>query len=174
MGENMSLGPDTTLGEAWKLIEDNCEDGLPCPLCGQRVQVYRRGINSEMAWVAIRLYRHSLENGSKYAYMPDISAGKKHFGWGDYAKLRHWGVLEEQPGTREDGSSRVGFWRITQLGRQWVEGAISLPRYVRVYNNQPLGPPTPYSKNGKLRPLVSIRDALGIKFDYEKLMGGEA
>jgi hypothetical protein len=171
--ENLMLGPETTLGEAWGQIEDRCNEGLPCPLCGQRVQVYWRNINSEMAWVAIRLYRYGLENGEDFAYMPDISAGKKHFGWGDYAKLRHWGVLEEQSGTREDGSNRVGYWRITDLGRQWVTGIVSLPRYVRVYNNQALGPPTPYSKSGELRPEVSIRDALNTKFDYDALMRGE-
>ena len=39
---------------------------------------------------------------------------------GDWAKLKFWGLIEEKPDVRDDGSPRVGYWRMTPLGRQFV------------------------------------------------------
>lgn len=169
----MTLGPDSTLGEAWKLIEAHQDDGLPCPLCGQWVQVYRRNLNWSMAWLAIKLYRWNLEHPGEYVHVLTFISAAKAFA-GDYSKARFWGLIEAEEGMRPDGSTRVGYWRITQTGIDWVTGKIRLPRYVRVYDNQALGPPVAYSKSGKQRSLVSIRDALGTRFDYDLLMAGEA
>lgn len=125
-----------------------------------------------MAWLLIQIYRWDLNHPGEYVYVPKLINASGKSLWGDYSKARFWGLIEAEEGIRADGSSRVGYWRITRKGTDWVLGRISLPRYVRVYNNQPLGPPTTYSKSGQLRPLVSVREALGTRFDYDLLMAG--
>jgi hypothetical protein len=126
-----------------------------------------------MAFAAIKLYRYNLSHPGEYAHLLSLLAVPRGFAGGDYAKLQYWGAIEEDAGRRADGSSRVGYWRITQIGAQWVTRSIRLPRYVRVYNSSALGPPTPYTKSGRLTSPVGIDDALGNKFDYDKLMAGE-
>jgi hypothetical protein len=83
---------------------------------------------------------------------------------GDYAKLRYWGFIEQQKGEREDGSSRNGFWRITGVGREFVEGKTRVPGHALVFADRVL----------RLDPdqQVDVRDALGKKFRYDELMQG--
>lgn len=79
------------------------------------------------------------------------------------ALLRHWGLLEAIPdAVRPDGSGRVGLYRMTQLGFDFVRGQIKIPKYATLYNQELLALST--------AELINIRDALGSKFDYDELM----
>jgi hypothetical protein len=80
---------------------------------------------------------------------------------GDVSKLRYWDLLEAQKGRREDGSDRVGFYRITDLGRKFVENKAAVPRYAYVYNQLLLR---------MSDEMTTIEEALGDRFDYGRLM----
>lgn len=173
MGEDVSndlyADPETTtLAEAWKVIEAHAEDGLHCLLCGQPVQIYWRPITCEMAASLIRFYRWDKEHYDEFVHLPTLLRRKQ----ADETKLRFWDLIEPDLGVRDDGSTRTGYWRITDQGRQFVRGHSQLPRYARTFNNVLLGL-SDYTRSGKLRQRVGIQDALGTRFDYYSLMAGE-
>jgi hypothetical protein len=156
----MNAFPDTMpLGEARILLRLLVEDGYACPLCTQFAKVYRRKIHSAMAVDAIRCWR--AVEGLEWFDLTRI-VGKR--GTGDVTKLRYWGLMVQQEGERDDGSNRVGIWRFTPLGAEWVLARRALPKYARIYDSRCLG------LDGDQ---VTILDALGDGFDYGELMRGE-
>jgi hypothetical protein len=134
--------------------------------------VYKRPITDAMAAALIYIYRFYWRNNwantwlhvPSYLAAQQIPPGKKA-GWhgGDYAKLCHWQLITAKTGTRPDGSPRVGFYKITDLGREFVEGTMEVPQYTYICVNELLGMALPY---------ISITDALGTDFNYNTLMQG--
>lgn len=153
----MTLPDDVPLGEAKQWLRDRVDDGAPCPCCGQLAKVYRRRVNSGMARSLITMWRKA---GLEWVHLPtEIGARSREEG-----KLAYWGLAEEATEKREDGG-RAGWWRVTERGRQFVLGLTTIPRYALIYDGRRLrfdGEP------------VTIRDALGAKFDYDQLMAGAA
>ena len=83
---------------------------------------------------------------------------------GDFAKMRLWNLIEKNEELREDGSNRNGLYKITQRGRNFVQGKTTVKSHVLIYDNRFLG------FDGDQ---ISIADALGEKFSYAELMGLE-
>ena len=169
---------NSTLSEVWEHIRTHADTGLDCPACGQRIKVYWRSPNWEMAVVAIRLYRYHLEHPWEYSHVRDFTMSHpsafKNYNWlGDYSKLRWWRLAEPAP-PAEDGSVRSGLWRITQSGIEWVTEQVKVPHYVRVFDANAIGEPDHFTQGGEWRPPVGIKDALDNKFDFGALMRGEA
>ena len=78
-------------------------------------------------------------------------------------KLYHWGLIEEMAKDPGDTTRRTsGLWRPTEKGVQFVQCLLQVPKRVYLYNNEILG----WDDQ-----TVTIRDALGTKFDYAELMG---
>lgn len=153
---------DMPLAEARALLRTLVADGCICPCCTQNAQVYSRPLHAGMARQLLTIYRTV---GTDWAYLPDVLAAlaRSGAGSGDVAKLRYWGLLEQQEGVRDDGSNRTGHWRVTLAGREWVLGRTTVPQRALVYNRKLLrltGDP------------ITIRDALGKKFNYDELMAG--
>jgi len=140
-----------TLEEAREFLRQKRHDGATCPCCKQHVQVYRRTINAGMA-VALILISRTPPMDNDWV---DIRTVKGLRG-GDYAKLRYWRLLEQN-------EESPGLWRLTQRGLQFVNDRERVTRYAHVYNGRLL------KVSGEA---ISIRQALGNKFDYQKLMAG--
>lgn len=156
------LDDDTPLGEVRDWLRTQADGGTTCPCCTQFVKVYKRTLPNATARVMIALWRRG--EGRDYLFLPDIldlMKGTPH--QGGYGTLgQFWGLLQQQPGLRADGSHRVGWWRLTDLGRLFVTADTKVPKFAHIYNGRCLklsGPPW------------SVRDALGTKFDYDELMG---
>ena len=147
-----------TIEEAKAWLRDRIYDGADCPVCTQRVQLYRRKLNAGMAKALIQIYRHA---GTEWTRVQDIPSGPKG---GDYAKLRFWGLLEPRGDVSEDGNS-AGWWRVTDKGRAFVLDQAVVPSHVGTYNNKtyPLRDPVT---------LITVREALGERFKYDELMQG--
>jgi len=160
---------NASLEEAKSWLRDNLDQGANCPCCTQKARIYKRQINSSMAYVLILLDRYFRESTDEWLHVPSYLTGlglnprlSAAFR-GDWAKLKYWGFLEEKPDVRDDGSPHAGFHRITPAGIQFVRGETRVLKYMHIYNNHVLhqsGPPT------------SIQDALGQKFSYNELMKG--
>lgn len=164
------MDPRTTLSAVWAHISRHADNGLHCPACGQYVQKYWRSINAGQAASAVRMLRLHNQSPGRWVHLP-TEIGRRS---AEEAKLSWWGLVEDEGSLRADGG-RAGYWRLTPKGVQWARGLIRVPRYVVVFDNQPWGDgrPTPYSKAGERKPDVSVLDALGSRFDYDKLMAGE-
>lgn len=153
-----------TLQEAQDWVIDRFYDGVTCPCCEQFVKVYRRKITSVCAFGLVVLMKtdpygfvHMPSFWHKIRLEPMFGAA---FNGGDWAKLRFWGVIMPMESTT--GAERTGFWRLTQTGRNFVNGAIVLPKYKFFYNGEVL-------EEGD--EVVDIREALGSNFNYDEIMG---
>jgi len=136
--------------------------GAVCPCCGQLVKVYPRQVYKTIAKRLIKLYHlHLPFNWDSYFHLNQIGTPKN--GGGDFTKLRYWGLIEQRPGLEDPDKKNDGHWRITQIGRDFVEGKKTIIKYCHVYNNV-VG-----YRDG---PQITIHDALGKdKFKYPELMG---
>lgn len=137
-------------------------DGVICPGCLQRAQVYRRTINSQMAVALIYLFR---SYGMDFGFWPDVLA-YANINRADEAKLAYWGLAEPKQGKREDGSNRTGYWKVTERGRSWLLEQLAVPRYALVYNGECIG--LDHTE------LWTVRQALGTRANYDALMASAA
>jgi len=165
--------PTTTLEEAKQWLRARVNKGAPCPCCTQFSKVYRRPINKSMAFVLLLIARYYRRLGVKQeewlhvpSYINEVVAGNPRRSAavrGDWAKLKLWGLIEEKPEPREDGSSRIGCWRMTDLGRKFVAREVMVPSHVYIYDGQLLSRP--------VDKMVTIDDALTTEFSYSEIMG---
>ncbi len=143
-------------------------DGVVCPCCDQFCKLYRRKLNSGMAraLIAIATVQNRVETQTRELDINFfVETPKLRFSNGEYARLRWWGLLEQRKlrqDEKESGEKKnSGRWRLTDKGRQFVEGKIRIPRDIFIYNNVVTG----FSIED-----ISIHEALGKKFNYDELM----
>jgi hypothetical protein len=159
--------------DAKKWLRANFSKGATCPCCHQFVKLYGRKMNKSMAYVLLliaRYYRRVEVKPDEWLHVPsyiaEVAVGNPRRAAavrGDWAKLKLWGLIEEKPGTRKDGSPRVGYWRLTPLGRQFVAREVKVPSHVYIYNGALL--------QRAVDVQISIDDALGTDFSYAEIMG---
>jgi hypothetical protein len=143
---------ELSLRQAKDWLRDRVDDGDRCPCCGQFAKVYRRQIHSTMARALIKVY--TVSEPGEFVHLARIAGPACEGG-----KARYWGLVEEESSVVTEG--RSGYWRLTQLGRAFVQGRSSVPQYAFIYDSRCL-------RTGG--PLVTIHHCLGKKFDYAELM----
>lgn len=129
-----------------------------CPCCEKVAKLYERPITSTVAYSLIKMFRHA---GTDWVRWKDLDIKQS-----DEAKARFWGIIEERPGERPDGSTRTGWWRLTPFGVRFIHGQETITRRARLYGAKFYG-----FVEGD--PQVDVRDCLGNRFDYGKLMRDE-
>jgi len=147
-----------TLGEAKQWLRDRWEEGADCPCCGQFAKLYKRPLTSSMAAALLLMARHQ---GRDFFHVPDWLAkwtSTAVIRGGDWAKLRHWGLIEADP------EGRAGYYRITERGRDFLYAGLSVPRHVYLYDNQT------FDRIDPMRETTTLRQALGDRFDLDVLM----
>jgi hypothetical protein len=149
-----------------ELVQRHLHEGVRCPTCDQFCKIYKRPINCTMAHALILIYRHFNRYPHGWLHVPEFlattSPNSANAG-GDVSKLRYWGLLQPKQAVREDGSDRVGLYRITPRGRAFVMGLTRVPKYALIYNQTLL---TLSDEQ------IHIKDALGKRFNYTELMRG--
>lgn len=149
-----------TLIEAKQHLRDNWEKGTDCPACGQHVKRYSRPMHYSMAAMLIRLYRLD-QSEPGYHHAGAIAKGISSTGTNDFSKLKHWGLIEQMPKDPKQNKHTSGYWQITQRGKQFVAHGSTEHARVLIFNKKFLG------VTGEQ---ITIQQALGGKFDYNKLM----
>ena len=142
------------------LTREELEKGCICAGCGQYAKIYTRKLNASMAASLIKFARYYLFNRidkSKFFHEDSILSHPENT---DFAKLRFWNLIESRRDFKLDGNS-AGFWRITNLGYDFVAGNIEVPSKIKIYNNE---------KYGRSEALTTIQKSLGKKFNYRELM----
>lgn len=143
-------GYDWTLGDARDWLRDRVQDGAKCPCCTQFAKVYRRKLHAGMAVALIHMYRHR-DADNKFDITTHMVTRP-----GDTSKLRYWELIER------DDDDPEGVYRITLLGRLFVEHSATVPSHAEIYDGRLL------KVDGEQ---ITITQALGKKFDYPELMG---
>ena len=132
-------------------------EGARCPCCTQFARVYRRALTAPMAAGLIRVYRQA---GREWFHLPTVLERIA----GDHAKLRYWRLIEESDEVTPEHGRTAGWWRVTELGEQFVRCEVDVPRHALVYDSRLL-------RLDAAQGRVTIRTALGKRFDYSALMG---
>jgi hypothetical protein len=155
--------PPDTLADAQEAIRSvlrNPEEHADCPCCGQRVQMYRRKIDSYMAACLVKMYRADPDGGwfdKREVLRGFLSAARTE------GLLRHWGLVSEA--TADELPHHVGMWRVTEAGGLFVRGATRVPKYALLFDSRCFGLDD--------TEFVHITDALGDKFDLRELLEGD-
>ncbi len=161
----------TTLAAAKQWLRARFSKGAPCPCCNQFVKCYRRPMNKSMAYVLLLMESYfSGDVVDEWLHVPSFIAEmvsdnprRAAAVRGDWAKLKLWGLIEEKPDIRNDGSPRVGYWKMTRLGRQFARRQVKVASHVFIYNGEPL--------QRVVEDQITIDDALGTEFSYDEIMG---
>jgi hypothetical protein len=109
--------PRSSLTEAKAWLRDRLDDGAECPCCTQYAKVYRRHLNSAMAYALLLISKHFRKNEA-WLHVPTFLNGQG----------------------RDDGSSRVGYYVITPKGIAFVENRVRVPKFIRIYDGKPMKP----------------------------------
>lgn len=133
--------------------------GYTCTCCGSFVKTYIRRFNSNMSIALLVMYKN---RSSGFIKVEDYLLSVQSKRCGDFSYLRHYGLIEKKQGLREDGSSRNGYYRITMKGAMFAENNYKVNEKFIIANNKCEG------FTGKM---VTIKDTLGTKFNYDELMG---
>jgi hypothetical protein len=140
---------------------------VACPCCTRRVKMFKRKLNSGMASILVWIYRVTPTMGDDEGWLHVTKTLLEHRSNAvakEYSKLRFWGLLEPRPKGLEDREKRgSGYWRITQKGRAFCRGEVSVPRHAYIFDNQLFG-------HGSEE--TTLREALGDRFDWDELMSG--
>jgi len=160
-----------SLEDAKHWLRGRFAKGATCPCCHQFVKLYKRPFNKSMAYVLLLMACYFRGDQVEEwlhvpSYIAEMTADRPRRAAavrGDWAKLKLWGLIEEKPELRDDGSPRVGYWRLTQLGRQFVARQVKVPSHVFIYNGAPL--------HRTVDAMITIDEALGTEFSYEEIMG---
>ena len=161
---------DASLDDAKKWLRVRFGKGATCPCCNQFVKLYKRILSKSMAYVLLLMECHfSGDNVEEWLHVPSYIAEMASDNprraaavRGDWAKLKFWGLIEEKPDVRADGSSRVGYWKMTPLGRQFARHQVKVPSHVYIYNGEPL--------QRTVEEMITVVDALGTEFSYDEIM----
>jgi len=162
-GEGLFDSP--TLAQAKTDLWADLRAGTTCPCCGQYAKMYRRTLNAQMVRVLTQMWHCTHSPAAAWRGRADVD------GWvhlptllfhrhADEAKMAYWGLIEEAAAVRADGG-RAGWWRLTELGQQFVTRTAKVPKYALVYNGH---------CHGLEGPAVDIVDCLGTTFNYHDLM----
>lgn len=125
---------DMTIGEARQLCAIIAPTGSSCPCCGQYFRIYRRKLNSPLAASLIWLVdQWRLFNG-QYIHV-DGTAPKFVLRSRELGKLAHWNLVEKKNNPKKQRNKR-GLWKPTEDGVKFVDGDITVPSHVYLYDNQ--------------------------------------
>lgn len=155
----------TTVLDAKAFLKEHYVKGINCPCCNQFVKLYKRKLNSGMAWTLIQIYFETQKCKADSAmdsllWIPVkefLRVNKFHNGH-DWTLLQHWGLLEERK--TDSGLPNSGRWRITENGDKFVRLQLKVPKQLNFYNSKVYG---------KSDEMIDIKQALGNKFDYREL-----
>jgi hypothetical protein len=149
-----------TLSDARRDLLANLDDGVECECCGQYSKRYRRKLNSGMARVLVWLVRECSKLNGGWVNVAE-SAPTFVRRSNEVSRLVWWGLVEERPNDEDPTRRSSGIWRPTRRGIAFANGNASVQERVVLYNNR---------CEGFEGDLITIRDALGSKFDYDELM----
>ena len=139
-----------TLAEIKEWLFEHAEEGTVCPTCERKARIYKRSITYRMVLTLVNLYR-----ADDWVHLPTNDASK------EAARLRYWGMIEEQSTVRPDGG-KPGVWRIRPKGRLFLWGHIKVPKYAHVFGSKLL------KFSGEQ---ISVSDAVrSNKFDLKELL----
>jgi hypothetical protein len=110
--------PNTvTLAFCRQYLKDRIDrkHGVICPCCKKRCEMRKGTIGPKMIVSLVKMYLK----------IHTVKELRDHNG--DYAKLRHWGLVEQLG---------RGLWRLTPRGRDFLHGDVEVPKRAITFNRR--------------------------------------
>jgi hypothetical protein len=138
-GPRLILPPpgNATLAEAQEALRAGVEGGTTCLGCGQHAQVYRRRLNSGMAFALVLLAKEKQAQPQEAYHVRSLLL-RHGFHTGDYCYLVHWNAISRRKPKGEE-CYPAGYFRLTSKGFAFALGQKELPAAVYLYGEQVLG-----------------------------------
>jgi len=155
-------GDEMTVAEAREMLSQGAEDGVHCPCCSQLVRLYKRALHAEMVLFLYKLAREYKKDPRPYTTRELIPSLTKSASDGTY--LTRWGIIKKITAGKNSTGGMAGGYVPTQKGLAFLRDRIKVPSHVFMQCGKTMG----FSERQ-----ISVREALGSRFDYEKLLRGE-
>lgn len=148
-----------TVEEARKEFSNGLIEGTVCPVCDRSGKLHRRQLNERLAKILMWMdgvAGSKVSDAEGWIHMAR-SAPRWITSSNQHSLLAWWGLTE--PGDRS------GVYRITSLGRQWVDGNVGVRRWVWSFNARPVKSDVDLS-TGEDNPMIKIRDCFRSADEY--------
>lgn len=151
------------------------DEGTTCQCCGRWAKRYRRHINATMAGclcTMVAMTRERLARGEDtWLRAEDVGQrlrqsmhfAKVSYPHGELGKLAFlpWGLVEGKATDPHGKKKASGLWRVTARGFAFVEGNLTVPRYLWVYDNH---------VDSASDEQIGLRQCFKHTFNYEELL----
>jgi len=142
--------------------------GCKCPVCNQNVKLQKYSISAETTKCLIKLYKLNKKHPEKVWFHVARDIKISITVSGAFAKMRHWGLIEQQQKSSSITHKKTsGMWRITDKGIDFVLMRITIPKFIKTYNQKFYGFADVVNDKDND---VSISDTLSTKFNYQDLL----
>lgn len=159
----MPLIENMSLEEIRVWLEARVDAGVVCPACKVKSRRYTRHMSDR--YVKALTMMESLgrtrgdENGwfkvGEKALGKDICADLYHL---NHAKLAYWGLVEKMT-KGHNHQTYSGYWRVTDLGRDFLAGQVKVCTFVKEYRGKAVG----FSEEK-----IDVATANGVAFSFEE------
>jgi hypothetical protein len=137
------------------------EPGMECRCgeCGRFAKVYKRSLSKTTLKQLIAIYVLSGDT-RRWVHIAEVVKDVNM----DFNHAKYWGLVEAKPNEDNPKKKCSGFWRLTELGRNFVSGHVSVPRYTFTFGDEPVGTSAEE---------VFITSPTYKNFNYQELMSKE-
>lgn len=136
-------------------------DGGRCPCCDRWGKIYPRSINENMARSLIWLCHAPVHEEGGFVDVPS-QAPRWLIRSNQLPTLRWWQLVERDE-SKDPDRKHSGHWRVTDLGRDFANGKVSIPKKVYTYNGE---------REGYGSESIHIHDCFDSHFSYQEVMNG--
>jgi hypothetical protein len=136
----MNTSRNTSLDDARDWVRDNVrtsQEDVICPCCNTHASraAYERRISETPIMRLVDLYRHTIENGEGFYHVSEFVTD--HTVGRDFSMLRFIDFIERAEVTETSRSQTTsGEYRITELGRRFVEGNAHCPTALFIFRDE--------------------------------------
>ena len=103
-------------------------DNKICPHCGAKTVEYKQGLSKGLARALYRISEHMSATGEFHIGECGLTYSQRE----NARKLQYWDIIEKLG----DPDSKGGRWKLTKLGRAFIEGRVHLRKYVWTYRGE--------------------------------------
>lgn len=151
-----------TVGQMREWIDAHKRRGIEhCPGCNRRIK--EDAYNLRQNWVdLLKVMARQPEQWIEFRkVVGHLDVGRNG------TLMCHWGLIHRYPGRREDGYKSLGLYEVTDLGRAFLAGEVSVPRRALLRDDKFWGFEDEDDR-------VFVHDAnLGGPFNFAAFMAGE-
>jgi|TARA_R110000744_G_scaffold305880_1_gene414220 hypothetical protein len=156
-----------TIKEAKQFLKENYKVGASCPCCSQHVKAYKRKIDAGVAVFLIKMSLMTKPDEFIHAEKVLKALGKSTKSM-NYSIARYWDLIEREPIDKSNKTKKSsGNWKLTILGRSFVNNEYNPIKHVITYNSKRIN----WHEKTFLE-VASIEECLGESFNYSELMKG--